>query len=1379
MERNPIMKKYMSIKPITNLPSGLWLVLILLLGITHTSFAATRTWTGGSSSSSDWGYYANWQNGNIPQEGDDIVFPSGVSRLTNRNTFIGRTFHSIRFTGTGYKITGNKISLSNGIIADTSNTSNTLELAIDLTANQRFSCNNGGGSKLFVNGSLNLNNYTLQTWGVGEKHLGGIISGSGGITKAGSGPLIFSGAENTFTGDTIVNRGILKLAGIRVIRDGTLQIGDKSGEKESAIVRFTAQNPIHLNADIVINSDGLLDANNYSDDVGNISMHQGSIKTGTGKLMLYNDVSATKTPGSTATWDAKIYGNIQLAGTRTVSVAQSTDLITLAKITGTGGLTKTGAGRLMLYGSNTYAGKTSINEGTVVAANSNALGGTTEGTTVASDAILYLYNTDVEDESLVLNDNAHFTGYGPSSWAGSITLIGSSKFYTYTDAVFDLKGVISGSGGFTKRGSGDLVLSGTAQNTYTGATVVKDGDLKLHKTASGGNAIQYGSLTIGDGTGSSKSAKVIELHSYQIGDIDVTVNSDGYFNLNNFSDRIGTHLILNNGGDVATGSGTLSLSLGNQIIVTSTTGGDTSTISGKINLMSFSTTIDLRKGHLSFDARASGSSNIQVITPEDSYGNLFLNASNSFTGTLTLKDNSFVILNHSSGLGTTDGNTVVQDSAMLTLVSGLNVHEPLTLNSDATTALRIGVGSATWSGPIVLQRNIYIDSYSASPSSIILAGPISGSGGLTVSRSGTDSDFKLVLSGAGNSYTGDTIVNRGVLELARVNVIRDGILQIGDKVGLKESAIVRFTTNGPIHSDANIVINSDGLLHANNHSDGIGAILLDKGTIKTGTGMLTLFNNVNVVKTVGSTATWLPHIYGNINLSGTHTVTVTNSADLIVEAKISGSGSIRKLGQGRLRLHGANTYTGITSINEGMLLANNDNAFGSTGAGTVVANGGELYLLGCQIGNEALTLQDGSILSAGGSTNGWAGAITLNGASKFLVGPTDVLNLSGVISGAGDVLIEHRPYSGAGTGTVIYSGTIANAYTGDTTVKDGTLQLSKTVVNGGIQGNLIIGDNVGAADSSVVRLNNTFQIKNISRITIHTDGLFNLNGIGEAFGSLAGVGHVTLGGSANISFLDNTSSLFSGLIEGTGGITKNGSGTFTLSGNNTYSGKTSVKKGKMIINGQQSSSAVTIDPSGTLGGTGTVSSIVCGGIIEPGNSIGKLVSLGATTITNSSTLKVQLPSKNNYDQLEVNGALVLEGSPELDLAWGFTPEKGDEFIIIHCTSSEVGTFNGLTNGATLSVNGVDAKISYAGGASGRDVVLLVTGGDALTPFRILSINAEAGELVWDGPKTYSCIVEHKLSLTNASWTAVSTSSSNKTVVIDVDDDQGFFRVRKD
>jgi len=79
----------------------------------------------------------------------------------------------------------------------------------------------------------------------------------------------------------------------------------------------------------------------------------------------------------------------------------------------------------------------------------------------------------------------------------------------------------------------------------------------------------------------------------------------------------------------------------------------------------------------------------------------------------------------------------------------------------------------------------------------------------------------------------------------------------------------------------------------------------------------------------------------------------------------------------------------------------------------------------------------------------------------------------------------------------------------------------------------------------------------------------------------------------------------------------------------------------------------------------------------------------------------------------------------------------------------------------------------------HSTILRITGGDALTSFRILSINAEAGELVWDGPKTYSCIVEHKYSLSDASWTAVSTASTNRTVVINIDDDQGFFRVRKD
>src|SRR5262249_10199360 len=94
------------------------------------------------------------------------------------------------------------------------------------------------------------------------------------------------------------------------------------------------------------------------------------------------------------------------------------------------------------------------------------------------------------------------------------------------------------------------------------------------------------------------------------------------------------------------------------------------------------------------------------------------------------------------------------------------------------------------------------------------------------------------------------------------------------------------------------------------------------------------------------------------------------------------------------------------------------------------------------------------------------------------------------------------------------------------------------------------------SNADIVQLANAAQLGSGAAVTINSSGLFDANGITESFDSLAGSGNVHLGG-ANISFgFDGTSTTFSGVFSEAGNITKFGSGTMTLNGNNTHAGTT-------------------------------------------------------------------------------------------------------------------------------------------------------------------------------------------------------------------------------
>src|SRR6185503_17803171 len=137
----------------------------------------------------------------------------------------------------------------------------------------------------------------------------------------------------------------------------------------------------------------------------------------------------------------------------------------------------------------------------------------------------------------------------------------------------------------------------------------------------------------------------------------------------------------------------------------------------------------------------------------------------------------------------------------------------------------------------------------------------------------------------------------------------------------------------------------------------------------------------------------------------------------------------------------ANTYSGLTTVNDGFLLVDNSSALGTTANGTVVNSGGVLALrFGVDVPAEALTLagtgQSGfGALSSSFGSNSWAGNITLSSNATISVESGNFLNLLGSITGNFDI-------TKTGTGTLIFSGGTANSFD-DMLVNAGTLLLNK------------------------------------------------------------------------------------------------------------------------------------------------------------------------------------------------------------------------------------------------------------------------------------------------------------------------------------------------
>ncbi|MEX0610539.1 MAG: autotransporter-associated beta strand repeat-containing protein, partial [Pirellulales bacterium] len=341
--------------------------------------------------------------------------------------------------------------------------------------------------------------------------------------------------------------------------------------------------------------------------------------------------------------------------------------------------------------------------------------------------------------------------------------------------------------------------------------------------------------------------------------------------------------------------------------------------------------------------------------------------------------------------------------------------------------------------------------------------------------------------------------------------------------------------------------------------------------------------------------------FGAVNLAGSQ-LTLTSSLPSTVttiSGEISssvGSGQLRPEGSGTLTLGGTNTFSGGVVLSSGTLRLNNDAALG-TGTLFVQGSGGTIEAgTAPRIIANAINLQ-GNLTTGGAFNIDFSGAATLN-ANRTITVNNGLTTFSGVMGqlGGGQSLTK------AGTGTVTFSGTSANTYTGNTNVNAGTLLLSKTTGVDAIRSPFVsIGDNSGGPGADVVRLAASNQITNTSQVLIYSTGAFDLNGNSETIGALeihdgsvtTGAGILTLntGGITTSSATFGTAMISGNLNLGSatrtvnvgngaatveldisaaianGAITKTGAGTLQFSGTsaNTYTGTTTINEGRLVL----------------------------------------------------------------------------------------------------------------------------------------------------------------------------------------------------------------------
>jgi autotransporter-associated beta strand protein len=163
---------------------------------------------------------------------------------------------------------------------------------------------------------------------------------------------------------------------------------------------------------------------------------------------------------------------------------------------------------------------------------------------------------------------------------------------------------------------------------------------------------------------------------------------------------------------------------------------------------------------------------------------------------------------------------------------------------------------------------------------------------------------------------------------------------------------------------------------------------------------------------------------------------------------------------------------------------------------------------------------------------------------------------------------------------------------------------------------------------------------------------------------------------------DSTGVIEGGTLLTDGDMHKINGGTLILNNVNTYTGKTIIDDGKLIVNGSIAGDAEVTD-NATLGGHGLIGGSVTvddGGILSPGNSPGLLTINGDLTLSGLSTLDIELGGTDAglFDQLYVGGLFNADGMLCLLILDGYTPSAGDNFLIFTNGGFDHGDFTSLT-----------------------------------------------------------------------------------------------------